>query len=146
MELLLVFLVFVTGFGMPVQLAINAQLDAHWAGNPVLTAFVSFGVGTLALLFYLLAMRVSVPAFTGGTSWWYWCGGLFGACFVALMALVIPRIGAATALSVVLAGQMCMSLILDHYGLLGLAERSLSWQRFLGALLVVGGAVLIRRF
>lgn len=145
MELLLVFLVFVTGFGMPVQLAVNAQLDAHWAGNPVLTAFVSFGVGTLALLLYLLVMRVPVPALTGSTSWWHWCGGLFGACFVAMMALVIPRIGAATALSVVLAGQMCMSLALDHYALLGLAERSLSWQRFLGAVLVVAGAILIRR-
>lgn len=146
MDLLILFAVFVVGGMLPVQTAVNAQLNAHWAHNPALTAFVSFLVGTLCLGLYLLLTRASIPRIPGDTAAWHWIGGAFGAAFVAIMAMAIARIGAGTAIAIVLAGQICLSLALDHFGVLGLAERTISPLRLLGGLMVLGGALLVRKF
>jgi transporter family-2 protein len=132
---------------MPLQAGINSQL-ARYVGHPVVAALVSFAVGTVALLAYSLALRQPPPgwAVLGQSPWWVWIGGLFGAFFVAAAAAFAPRLGAATFISITVAGQMFVSLLLDHYGLVGFAEKPASALRLLGAALLVAGVVLIRRF
>ena len=146
MEYLIIAAVFVVGGLLPVQTAINGQLNAAWAHNPALTAFVSFLVGTACLGLYLLATRAVIPQLSGSTAPWHWVGGALGAAFVAIMAMAISRIGAGTAIAVVLAGQICLSIALDHFGVLGLAERAISPMRLLGGLMVLVGAILVRKF
>lgn len=137
----------VAGALMPVQAGVNAQL-ARWVGHPVVAALVSFAVGTLALFAYSLALRSPVPAWgtIQSAPWWVWIGGLFGAFFVAAAAAYAPKLGAATFVAVTVAGQMIISLLLDQYGLIGFAERQATAPRILGAVLLVVGVVLIRRF
>jgi len=137
----------VAGALMPLQAGVNSQL-ARWVGHPVVAALVSFAVGTLALLVYSAALREPLPAWAAlrASPWWVWTGGLFGAFFVAAAAAYAPRLGAATFVSVTIAGQMIVSLALDHYGLVGFAERPATPLRFAGAALLVAGVVLIRRF
>ena len=48
--------------------------------------------------------------------------------------------------SLIVAGQMIVTLVLDHFGFLGLDQRPVSLPRVLGVLLIIGGVVLIRRF
>ncbi|MNP55794.1 hypothetical protein D3C76_1504640 [compost metagenome] len=43
-----------------------------------------------------------------------------------------------------LAGQVVASLLLDHFGWFGLVERQVTMPRVLGALLLIGGVVLIQ--
>ena len=50
--------------------------------------------------------------------WWTWSGGVFGAAFVAVATLMIPRMGAASLICLVVFGQMAGSLLLDHFGVL----------------------------
>lgn len=134
------------GSTMGVQAGINSQLQIGWAGNPVLAAFISFAVGTLGLLVYLLAMRVPVPPLPDRIVPWHWVGGLLGAFLVSVTVYVAPRLGAATMIALILAGQIGASLVLDHFGLLGYAQKAITWQRLLGALLVGVGVFIIRRF
>jgi bacterial/archaeal transporter family-2 protein len=137
----------VAGALMPLQAGINAQL-ARWVGHPIVAALVSFAVGTAALLAYAAALREPLPewALLRQSPWWVWIGGLFGAFFVAAAAAYAPRLGAATFISVTVAGQMFVSLLLDHYGLVGFAERQVTPLRLVGAALLVAGVVLIRKF
>lgn len=137
----------VAGALMPVQAGVNSQL-ARYVGHPVVAALVSFAVGTLALFAYAVALRQPAPELAAlrGSPWWVWIGGLFGAFFVAAAAAYAPRLGAATFISITVAGQMFVSLVLDHYGLLGFAEKHASAPRLLGAALLVAGVVLIRKF
>ena len=86
----------------------------------------------------LLAELKSVP-------WYAWVGGLYGAFFVAMAAFAAPRIGVATMLTAAVAGQIFAALIMDHFGLLGLARQPVSMERVAGAALVLVGAVLVRR-
>jgi len=132
---------------MPLQAGVNAQL-ARWVGHPVNASLVSFGVGTLALFAYSAATRPALPAASAlaAAPWWVWLGGLFGAVFVTAAAAFAPRLGAATFISITIAGQMVVSILLDHFGLVGFAPRPATALRLLGALLLVAGVLLIRKF
>lgn len=132
---------------MPLQAGVNSQL-ARWVGHPATAALVSFAVGALALLAYCLALRPAMPqgASLSDSPWWVWAGGLFGAVFVTAAASLAPRLGAATFVSITIAGQMLVSVLLDHFGLVGFAARPAGWLRMLGAALVVLGVLLIRKF
>lgn len=132
---------------MPLQAGVNAQL-ARWVGHPVTASLVSFAVGTLALLAYSAAARPELPsaAALAAAPWWVWAGGLFGAVFVTAAAAFAPRLGAATFISITIAGQMFVSILLDHFGLAGFAARPATALRLLGALLLVAGVLLIRKF
>ena len=69
-----------------------------------------------------------------------------GAFFVSMTLVAIPRLGAANVMALLVAGQMGLSLAMDHYGWLGVAVQPVSPWRILGAVLLLVGVVLIRRF
>ena len=128
------------------QAGINSQL-ARTTGHPVFAATISFLVGSAALV---LCSIVARGAWTGGAPlaaapWWVWTGGLLGAVFVVTTAWLAPILGAATLVSVAIAGQITFALVLDHYGLVGFPQRAMSPGRAVGALLLVAGVVLIRK-
>ncbi len=56
-----------------------------------------------------------------------------------------PRLGIASMLTLAIAGQMIAALIVDHYGALGLDRSPVTPGRIAGALLVIGGVLLVRR-
>ena len=134
------------GTALPLQAAINGQLRQH-AGSPVLTSLISFGAGTLTLAaIYFVLQRGSVPlAALGKTSWWMWVGGPLGTLLVLAGVVLTPRLGTATMIVLVIAGQLCMALLLDHFGLLGVPLRPVGAARLGGAVLVLAGAWLITR-
>jgi transporter family-2 protein len=70
---------------------------------------------------------------------------LFGAIFIALAIFLIPKLGAATFIVLLVTGQMLASVTIDHFGWLGLAERPIDLSRLIGIVLLIGGCVLIRR-
>jgi transporter family-2 protein len=133
------------GFSVPTQAGINAQL-VHWTRSPVLASTISFAVGTLTLIVYALATRISLPslATAGHHPWWVWCGGALGAFFVTATIILVPKLGATTMVTSILAGQMVASLLLDHFGLLGYPVHPISMARVLGVLLVGVGVWLIK--
>ncbi|MCV5991508.1 DMT family transporter, partial [Escherichia coli] len=57
---------------------------------------------------------------------------------------MIPKLGATTVLALMVVGQMLLSLMLDHYGLLGIPVYPVTGIRLLGFVLLVHGVVLIR--
>ncbi|MDF5208441.1 DMT family transporter, partial [Vibrio parahaemolyticus] len=75
-----------------------------------------------------------------------WIGGLIGAFFVASTVALVPKLGVAMTFSLVIAGQMIVTLIIDHFGILGVPVREVSIPRIIGMLMIIAGVVLIRRF
>ena len=132
------------GMLLPLQALINGALSKQSFG-PVFAALASFTVGTLVLLAWWLASR---PAFEATVlvkvPWWAWAGGLIGALYVAGATLLIPRMGAASLICVVVLGQVIGSLLLDHFGVLH-PRQPIDGLRVVGALLVIAGALLVVR-
>ena len=60
--------------------------------------------------------------------------------------VLIPRLGVAMTFALVTAGQMIFTLVIDHYGLLGVPVREISLMRIGGIVLITAGVVLIRKF
>jgi transporter family-2 protein len=144
--ILLLLLAIGAGVLLPVQAGINAQLRSA-VGSPLAAGLVSFLVGTAGLAAVVLLMRAPValrPAWVA-SPWWYWIGGLLGAVYVVATIVLAPRLGAATLIAAIVAGQMIASLLLDQYGLLGFPIHPISGVRLLGAALVIGGVMLVQR-
>ena len=134
------------GMSLVVQVILNSRLRQElaswsWAG------LVSYVGGTVAMVVVLLLQRQAWPsaAGRGDVPWWAWTGGFFGAAYLVLAIVLVPRLGAASTVALVVTGQMVASMVFDHFGLLGLARHSATPARLLGALLLVAGVGLMRR-
>ena len=144
---LFIVLAILAGMAMPTQATVNSKLAVS-VGNPILAAFISFMVGTIALFVYILLTGVPLSSLASAKDapLVAWIGGFLGAFFVSVMATVLPRIGVALAFSLAISGQMIATLIIDHFGLLGVPVKGINLMRVLGAALITIGVILIRRF
>jgi transporter family-2 protein len=136
---------FVGGSLIALQAPTNALL-ARGAGSAVNAALVSFVVGTAALLVAAVALGAR-PGMSEvkALPWYAWTGGFYGAVFVAVAAFAAPRMGVTYFLTMAIAGQLAMALLLDALGAFGLARVEISPTRIAGILLVLAGAWLVRR-
>jgi transporter family-2 protein len=138
-------LALLAGVFIAVQAPTNALLGKA-AGSSIAAALISFVIGTAALAAVLLATGwVRFTPALREVPWYAWLGGLYGAFFVAIAALVAPRIGVGALLTAAVAGQLLAALVLDHFGLLGLPKQPANLVRLLGLAMVFVGAVLVRR-
>jgi transporter family-2 protein len=132
------------GAMLPVQAGINAQL-ARWIDSPVRAALVSFAVGTAALLLLTLAAYRAWPEDgVGAAPWWVWTGGLLGAFYVFASIAAAPKLGAATLIGAILAGQAVAALVVDNFGWVGFDESPITVAKVLGLALIAAGLVVIR--
>lgn len=134
----------VAGCSVALQQILNANLRGQ-LGSPWWAGSVSYLVGLVSMLTVALAApgpRFAFPASGGG--WWTWTGGLFGAIFIGIAVVMVPRLGAATTLALIVVGQMLGSLLFDHFGVLGLPQHSASPIRLAGAACLIVGVVLVR--
>jgi len=140
-----VVLVLLAGGMIALQAPTNAMLSKA-GGSPVLAALISFAVGTAALLAAWLAggHRPGLAPFAS-LPWYAWCGGVYGAVYVAIAAFAAPRLGLAALITIGIAGQVLVALWLDHVGALGLPRAPVSAAKVAGVVLVVVGVVLVRR-
>lgn len=142
-----IFLAILAGIAMPTQATVNSKL-AGYVGSPISAAFVSFAVGTVALFVYMILTGVPLSnlASAKGAPLVAWIGGFLGAFFVSVMAMIVPRIGVALAFSLAIGGQMLATLLIDHFGWLGVPEKPINLWRVLGAAMITVGVILIRKF
>lgn len=139
-------LAFTGGAILALQIGINAAL-ARGLANPIGAATVSFGIGTIALAVYFLITRQPYPTGESWSAlpWWTLTGGALGAFYVVSTIISAPQIGAAMLVSLVIAGQILMSLILDHFGIAGFAQNPVTLWRVVGAALVIAGVIAIKQ-
>lgn len=147
MYVIYLLLAVLAGAGLPVQLGMNNQIRLM-TGSPMTAAFISFLVGTLTLGLYVLILRQPMPTpfQISSAPWWIWLGGVAGVVYIVVAIVVAPKIGPAVLFSLVVAGQLLNSIIIDHFGLFGYDVHHVTPMRLLGVALLVGGVVIIRGF
>jgi transporter family-2 protein len=119
-----------------------------------LASMISQRLGVLESVFIVHiggAIIVLVPLlFYGGgrlgqwrsLPWYALVAGVFGLVVIGAISYMIPRIGIAASITTIVAGQLLVGTLLDHFGLLGAAERSLDPTRVLGLIVVIVGVWL----
>jgi len=102
---------------------------------------VHFGgaiIALLPLLFYgggRLSQWRSMP-------WYTLAAGIFGLIVIGAISYMIPRVGIAASITTIVAGQLLVGVLLDHWGLLGVSVRPLDLTRVLGLAVVLVGVWL----
>lgn len=107
----------------------------------------SFIIGTILIALYVFTTGQTV-AWEGvrAAPWYAWLGGLFGAYCLTAIILAFPNLGPGLTFGLLIAGQMIVSVVLEHFNILVAEPHPVSLLRVLGILLVVGGVIMVRVF
>ena len=127
------------------QAPINSRLGKT-VGTAQAATF-SFLVGTAALLLLASFWRGGLGnlGHVGRAPWWALVGGLFGAVYVSVALVAVRTLGASGLTAVVITGQLAISVVIDRFGLLGVAKQHIGVTRIIGLVLLVAGFVLVVR-
>jgi bacterial/archaeal transporter family-2 protein len=147
MRLLLMLVTLLVGALIPVQAILNTRLGKQ-TGGPMMGSMMSFIIGLICLFILNLSMNYSAvtqlkPAAT--SPWYLWLGGVIGAIFVGYITWVNQKQGMTLTFALVVSGQIFISLLMDHYGLLGSTIRTITLEKIIGVLLIIGGLVLVKK-
>lgn len=73
---------------------------------------------------------------------WLWTGGAISVLIILAVTVGAPRIGVAATIGTVIAGNLVMAAVIDHFGLLGLERLAIAWPRAIGLVLLAAGTAL----
>jgi transporter family-2 protein len=77
--------------------------------------------------------------------WYAYTSGVLGLLIVGTLGFSTPRLGLVTAFTVFIVAQVLMGVLVDHFGLIGGAQRPLTLSRAAGVVVVLAGVWLILR-
>lgn len=145
-KLFWIVLAFFSGAFLPIQAALNTKLSKA-GGSPIHASMISFIIGSAALVLYIYITKQSVsweglrtaPAYA-------WIGGILGAFYVTVIILAFPKLGPGFTFSLVVAGQLLFSVLLENFSILDSPQHPVSLLRIAGVVLIIAGVILIRKF
>jgi transporter family-2 protein len=115
---LLLVLVVAAGLMVSLQQALNGRVR-HATGDAAVATLVNFVIGTTALLAGLLLraalVGVHVARWPGLSEWYLYSGGLLGATFVGIAAVVVRPLGVLRLGLATTAGQLVGAVLLDAF-------------------------------
>ena len=132
------------GAGIPVMAALNADLGAR-IDNPAAAAFILFFIGLCVTGVALLVTGAPSRSMLGATPIHYFAGGFFVAFYVLSITWAAPRIGVGNAVFLVLLSQLISAAAIDHFGVFGAVQTTITPQRAAGLLIMALGVFLAVR-
>lgn len=145
-KIIWILLAFLSGTFLPIQAGLNSRLGKA-AESPVYASMFSFVVGTIGLLIYIILTRQSI-SWVGvkDAQGYLWLGGLLGAFYVTVIILAFPKLGPGLTFGLVVAGQMIVSVLLEHNNILVAQQNPINAMKLVGIGLVIAGVIIIRKY
>lgn len=127
------------------QAPVNSRLGRDLGS--VQAATFSFLLGSLALVLIASLFYGGLGSLgsVGQAPWWALFGGLLGAVYVTVAILTVRTLGVSALTAAVMAGQLGAAVVIDRFGLLGVAKQSIGASRIVGLVLLVVGVLLVVR-
>lgn len=131
----------VGGIALSVQSSINGRLGNVVGVIP--SAWLTFVIGFALtfLLFFFFEQPHAQTLFNAPK--WQLMGAVFGVIYMVVVVFAVPRIGIAGMTVAVIAGQLMMSVLIDHFGWLNNQVIELDAKRYVAVLLLLGAIVMI---
>ena len=134
------FLVFVGGLMLSAMQSINGLLSGYLGLFGTSLAVHVVG-GVLLAAFILLVLRQKIRL--GPMPWYLYAAGIFGIALVTCNSFCIARLGAALTSCLSIAGQLIFSILMDHFGLLGMRRVRFDKRRLHALALIAVGLVIV---
>ncbi|MEO1197516.1 MAG: DMT family transporter [Pseudomonadota bacterium] len=143
----LILAAFATGAMVPLQLVFNGQLGGV-TRNAFTASLIVFLIGALVLLALVAIMRPPLPTLAElrAAPRTVWLGGLIATGYIVAIVIITPRLGVGLTTALILVGQLCMALALDHFGAFGNPQQTLGLGRAVGLAMMIAGVVTIKSF
>ena len=113
-------------------------------GEALHASVILFGVGFLFCLTVALVLTKSLPnaADLANAKPIEYLGGFIVGFYVISATLLAPRIGLANFIVCAVSAQIIISVVIDHFGLLGAMVRPVSMTRLVGIGLLIAGIIV----
>ena len=146
-NVILLILAVLVGMVIPVQIGLNSILDTQLK-NPFFSSFLVFLVGAGGILLSALLAPQPIPSSSliKGSHWWSYLGGLLGAVYILSLIILSQYINIGLLSILALAGQLLMSVVVDHYGWFGSEVNPINGMKILGLLCIGLGVYLLSKF
>ena len=110
-------------------------------------AFLSFAIGTVALTIIAALAKGGLAQIGEARSlaWYYLVGGLLGAVYVTTVLVTVRSLGAGGVTAATIAGQLSLSVVVDHFGWLGVDRSPVTAVKVAGIVLLAAGVFLVVR-
>jgi transporter family-2 protein len=143
-ELILTFIIGILGgVAVGVQTPITSMISSR-LGNIAGSFFVHTSGTVIAGIALLLRGGENIRA-VRELPWWMFGVGAFGVYVLVSISHSVPRIGATAATSLIIAGQLVVGMMIDHFGWLEVSVRPVDPTRILAVGLLFLGAYLMIR-
>ena len=132
------------GVGVSLQTVINSRLRSYLM-SPLLASVVSFTVGSAFLALILLFNNEHIfPTIDllQAAPKYIWTGGFLGAIWITGNIFLFQRLGAVQTAIFPILGQIITSVLIDHFGWLGVNIKAITSLKILGITLVLVGILV----
>ena len=133
------------GAAIAIQATMNAQLGVLLKSSMMGTSIAFL----FSLLFTVSAMLLSVKQYPNLTEvrsvpfYLWFTGGALSAFGVGMFYYLIPKMGLGSMMSYALSGQILIAIIASHLGWFDLPVKPINIFKFMGAVLLISGVILI---
>lgn len=129
------------GMAIAAQSSINGSLSVRT--DVVTTAWLANVVAAIILGFLVVFFEPPQAQTMFSIPPWQLSGALFGTFSMVAIVIGVPRIGTAATIVAVIAGQIIMGLLVDHFGWFGNSQIVLDYKRMAAIALLAGALYLI---
>ena len=129
------------GMAIAAQSSINGTLSMRT--DVVTTAWLTNVVASVILLLLVIFFESPQAATMFSVPSWQLAGALFGNFSMVAIVIAMPRIGTAATIVAIIAGQIVMALMVDHFGWFGNTQIVLDYKRMAAIALLAGALYLI---
>lgn len=129
------------GIAIAAQSSINGTLSMRT--DVVTTAWLTNVVAAVILWLLVVFFEPAQAATMLSVPTWQLSGALFGTFSMVAIVVGVPRIGTAATIVAVIAGQIIMGLLVDHFGWFGNTQLRLDEKRMAAIALLAGALYLI---
>ena len=135
------------GAANPGQSAANAELKKG-LGQVLAATTLVYVSGLFGMVVIHAITRHPLPAVHKFWSvpWWAWTGGLLSIAATMSGAAFAQRLGSGVFTGISVTSALIISVVLDHFGWMGLKEHPASWPRLFGCALMIIGLWITARF
>ena len=139
----------VIAFTGGVLLAAQGILNSHLGvllKNPLLASVTAFLSSTIFAFLFVIVSAKNPPSMVliKNVPFYLWfTGGLLSVVGITLYYYTIPKLGISTMISIGLSGQIIFSLIVGHFGLMGMPVEPITLKRIIGVISMITGILVI---
>ncbi|MGK9043325.1 DMT family transporter [Mammaliicoccus vitulinus] len=107
------------------------------------TSFYNFLMGTLILGILVLFFGKGEMSFVPKAPKWSLLGGILGVIYLTVIVVSVPFVGVGITMTAVIIGQLIMSMVVEHFGWLGIERTSVNKEKIFAVISMVIALILI---